>query len=79
MAVSQATAALTLHGSDFTSRDEQGKSIRLSPVGAATVTATPGHPATITLKGTFQAGAAQLTWLNAGKVIAIRDFDIELD
>ncbi|MEV8475668.1 hypothetical protein [Streptomyces sp. NPDC051173] len=75
----QATAPLTLHAEDFASRDEQGKDIALTPAGATTVTAAPGHPATLTLTGTFQAGAAQLTWHHDRKTVAVWDFNIELD
>jgi hypothetical protein len=73
----QATAPLPLRPGDFTSRDQQGKNVALTASG--TVTATPGHPATVTLHGTFRAGAAELTWRQGGKVIAIWDFTIELD
>ncbi|MEV5508682.1 hypothetical protein [Streptomyces orinoci] len=79
IAFDQASAPLTVRAEDFASRDEQGKDIALKPAGAATVTATPGHPATLTLTGTFQAGAAQLTWRHDQKTVAVWDFNIELD
>ncbi|MCC2280178.1 hypothetical protein LKL35_32875 [Streptomyces sp. ET3-23] len=75
----QATAPLTMQAGDFTSRDEDGKDITLTPSGAGTATATPGHPATLALNGTFAAGAAQLTWRHDGKTVAVWDFSIELD
>ncbi|MES4889475.1 hypothetical protein [Streptomyces sp. NPDC096012] len=77
--VREATGSLTLHAADFTSRDENGKAITLSPHGPATVTARPGQTATLTLAGTYEAGAAELTWRHAGKTIAVWDFNIELD
>ncbi|MGW1195486.1 hypothetical protein ACWD4B_06440 [Streptomyces sp. NPDC002536] len=75
----QATAPLTVQAGDFTSRDEDGKDITLTPSGATAATATPGHPATLALNGTFAAGAAQLTWRHDGKTVAVWDFSIELD
>lgn len=75
----QATAPLTVQAGDFTSRDEDGKDITLTPAGAGTATAAPGHPAGLALNGTFEAGAAQLTWRHGGKTVAVWDFSIELD
>jgi hypothetical protein len=77
--VGQATAPLTLRAGDFTSRDQLGKGVPLTSAAPASVTAAPGHPATVTLRGTFRAGAAELTWRHDGKVIAVWDFTIELD
>jgi hypothetical protein len=77
--VSQATAPLTIKADDFSSRDEQGKDIALSPAGPTTVTATTGKSANLVLSGTYHSGAAQLTWRHDGKVVAIWDFNIELD
>jgi hypothetical protein len=79
LTVTQATAALTVHAGDLTSRDQQGQNVALTALGSATITAAPGHPATITLRGTFQAGAAELTWRHDRKTLAIWDFNIELD
>ncbi|MCQ4042621.1 hypothetical protein ACFOSC_24735 [Streptantibioticus rubrisoli] len=77
--VSQATAPLTVKADDFSSRDEQGKDVALSPAGPTTVTATTGKSANLVLSGTYHSGAAQLTWRHDGKVVAIWDFNIELD
>jgi hypothetical protein len=77
--VRDATGPLTLSAPDFTSRDETGTAIPLTSRGPAGVTARPGHPATLTLRGTYEAGAAELTWRHDGKVIAVWDFNIELD
>ncbi len=77
--VSQATAPLTLKADDFTSRDEQGKDVSLAPVGSPAVTASTGKSANLVLSGTYHSGAAQLTWRHDGRVVAIWDFNIELD
>jgi hypothetical protein len=77
--VSGSTGDLTIKDTDFSSRDEEGKAIRLKARGPASVTASPGHPATLTLAGTYESGAAQLTWRHDGKVVALWDFNIELD
>ncbi|MEU8694151.1 hypothetical protein [Streptomyces sp. NPDC048665] len=77
--VHEATGPLTLHAADFTSRDENGKPIPLSAHGPATITARPGQTAALTLSGTYEAGAAELTWRHDGKTIAVWDFNIELD
>ncbi|OLZ66333.1 hypothetical protein AV521_27840 [Streptomyces sp. IMTB 2501] len=75
----QVTAPLAVRAGDFSSHDEQGKNVALTATSANSVTASPGHSATLTLHGTFRSGAAELTWRHAGKVIAIWDFNIELD
>lgn len=77
--VREATGPLTLHAADFTSRDENGKAVPLSAHGPTTVTTRPGEAATLTLAGTYEAGAAELTWRHDGKTIAVWDFNIELD
>lgn len=73
------TGTITLHATDFTSRDETGRAVPLSASGPATVTATAGQPATLRVTGTFQAGAAQVTWRSGGNVVALWDFNIEID
>ncbi|MGD3109670.1 hypothetical protein [Streptomyces sp. YGL11-2] len=77
--VREATGPLTLDAADFTSRDENGSSIPLSAHGPATVTARPGQTTTLSLTGTYKAGAAELTWRHDGRTIAVWDFTIELD
>ncbi|MDF3293629.1 MULTISPECIES: hypothetical protein [Streptomyces] len=77
--VSQATGPLTVKAGDFSSRDEQGKDISLTPTGPTAVTAASGKSANLVLSGTYHSGAAQLTWRHDGKVVAIWDFNIELD
>lgn len=71
--------AVTLAVADLASRDEHGKAITLTPIGPASVSATPGRPATLRLSGTFHDGDAQLNWQQDGHVLAIWDFTIEID
>lgn len=71
--------SVTLRAADFLSRGETGTLVSLAPVGPASVTATPGKPAHLRIKGTFSSGAAQVTWRYRGKVLVIWDFNIELD
>ncbi|MEU5431860.1 hypothetical protein AB0G73_00615 [Streptomyces sp. NPDC020719] len=77
--VREATGSLTLHAGDFTARDENGTAVDLSARGPETITARPGQPVTLTLVGTYKAGAAALTWRHDGKTVAVWDFNIELD
>lgn len=77
--IDAATAPLTIAATDFTSRDERGNPVSLTARGARTVTVGPGQAATLTLTGTYGSGAAQITWRHRGKVIAVWDFNIELD
>jgi hypothetical protein len=73
------TGSITLRAADFLSRDETGHYIALQPIGPSIVTATPRQPAQLKVKGTFESGAAQLTWVYGGKPLTIWDFNIELD
>jgi hypothetical protein len=73
------TGTLTFHAADFTSRDETGQAIPLAASGPATVTAGAGNPGSVRVTGTFPAGAAQVTWRLNGAVLAIWDFNVELD
>ncbi|HWE89860.1 MAG TPA: hypothetical protein VG317_10410 [Pseudonocardiaceae bacterium] len=68
-----------LAAADLASLDENGHPIDLAPIGAASVFATPGHPATLRLSGTFHTGEAQINWRQDGHVIAMWDFTIETD
>ncbi len=71
--------SVTFHDADFSSRDETGEPISLTAHGPATVTATAGHPATMRIQGRFSSGAAQVTWTSGKAVLALWDFNIELD
>jgi len=73
------SGTLTLRAADFTSRDETGQAVRLTASGPATATAKAGQTATLRLSGTFRAGAAQVTWRDGGSVLALWDFNVELD
>jgi hypothetical protein len=68
----------TLSAAALTATDEFGKPIALTP-DAASVTATPGHDATVHLSGTFTAGHATLSWADGGATLATWDFEVELD
>jgi hypothetical protein len=52
--------------------------VELTPVGAASATASGTAPATLTVRGDFDAGAAQITWRHDGHVIAVWVFTVEL-
>jgi hypothetical protein len=73
--------SLAVSVADLSSRDQSGRVVPLSPAGAApgAVVATPGRPATLTVRGVFRSGSAQLTLRHAGRVIAVWDFSVELD
>lgn len=71
--------SITLTAADFTSRDQTGRPIVLTAKGAASATASAGKTATIAVQGRFSSGAAQLTWTNQKSVLALWDFNIELD
>ena len=70
---------LTADAGQLSSRDETGKAIALTPRGATRVLASPGHPQTLRVGGTFPTGAAQVTWRSGRHVLAIWTFNIELD
>ena len=58
---------------------QTGKLMTLTPHGAATAAATTGQTATLRIQGRFESGAAQVTWTNQKSVLALWDFNIELD
>jgi hypothetical protein len=73
------TGTLRLTAADLASRDQTGANVTLTPVGPGQVTASPGHPATLTLSGHFHLGGAQINWRHDNHVLAIWDFTIEID
>jgi hypothetical protein len=77
--VTPSAGTVRLAAADLHSRDQTGQQVSLTPVGPASATATPGHPATVRLSGTFSQGDAQINWQQAGHVLAIWDFTIESD
>ena len=70
---------LRVRSSDFSSRNDVGQVVALGGQGARTARATPKHPARLKVRGTYESGAAQMTWRHDGKIVAIWDFNIELD
>ncbi|WIV59251.1 hypothetical protein [Amycolatopsis nalaikhensis] len=79
LTASAAAGTLTVAAHDLQCRDETGTAVALSVVGKDTVTATPGHPGTLTLTGTFHSGGAQINWQQNGHVLAMWDFAVEID
>jgi len=79
MTATPSAGSVHLSAVDLASRDQTGTQVTLTPVGPATVTATPGHPGTLRVAGTFQQGGAQINWQQNGHVLAIWDFTIETD
>jgi len=71
--------SITLAATDFSPRDQTGRPIVLTAKGAGSATATQGTTATIAIAGRFTSGAAQITWINQKSVVALWDFNIELD
>jgi hypothetical protein len=71
--------SLPVSTADLSSRNETGRSIRLTPLGKAQGVASPGHPVTLRVSGTFASGAAQITWSSGTHALAIWTFNIELD
>lgn len=67
-----APTGFALHPDQFSCRDETGRDVALSP-------ADPDHSGALRLAGTFHAGAAEITWRVNGAVVALWDFNIELD
>lgn len=70
---------LAIGTDELSSRDETGAVIALRPSGARHATAGSGKSATVTVKGTYPSGSAQVTWRHAGQVLAVWTFTIELD
>ena len=77
--VAPASGTLTVRAADLSSRDDHGNNITLTAVGPNQVIATAGTNAPLTVRGTFQSGAAQITLRQDGHAIAVWDFNIELD
>jgi len=71
--------SITLTAADFSSRDQTGRPIVLTAKGAASAIGTTGKTAAIAIQGRFTSGAVQVTWINQKSVLALWDFNIELD
>ena len=70
---------LALAAADFSSRDATGRTIALTANGPSPSTAAAGHTATLKVQGRFGSGAAQITWTQHRAILALWDFNIELD
>lgn len=79
LTLNTATGPGTVAASELSSRDEAGKAITLTPVGPKTATLSAGATSEVTVAGTFDSGAAQVTWRHAGQLMAVWTFNIELD
>jgi Flp pilus assembly protein TadG len=77
--VTPSAGTVRLSVADLVSRDQTGSPVTLTAQGPASLTASPGHPATLKVTGTFHTGGAQINWQQAGHVLAIWDFTVEND
>lgn len=73
------SGSLSLHVAELSSRDQAGRALPLHPVGPTAATARAGHPVALRVGTVFSVGAAQVTWRRGGHVIAVWDFNVELD
>jgi len=69
---------LTVPASSFLALDEDQDPVALTS-SAPTVTATPGHPATVQLSSRFATGHTTLTWQPQGAPLITWDFVVEID
>lgn len=77
--VAAKTGTLKVTAADLSSRDDHGTDIALTPVGPAQAAAGGGGTEDLVVRGTFASGAAQITLREDGHVVAVWDFNIELD
>lgn len=77
--VRQTSGSATLGADELSSRDQTGRPVALAPKGSRVITTHAGSTSTLTVAGTFDSGAAQVTWRHQGKVLAIWTFTVELD
>lgn len=77
--VRQTKGSATIHATELTSRDETGRPVALRPKGPAVITTHAGSTSTLKLGGTFDSGAAQVTWRHHHAVLAVWTFTVELD
>lgn len=69
---------VTVPASSFLALDEDQDPVALT-ADAPTVTATPGHPATLQLSSRFATGHTTLTWQPLGSPLITWDFVVEID
>ena len=79
LTVKATSGSLSVTAADLSSRDENGSAVVLTASGPDRVTAVPGRPATLIVRGIYDNGSAQLTWRHDGAVVAVWVFTIELD
>ncbi|MDP5226315.1 MULTISPECIES: hypothetical protein [Arthrobacter] len=77
--VKAVSGSLTLGVGDLNCRDQMGHTVALSAVGASSVTVAAGAQADLVVRGTFHAGAAQVTLRHADRALALWTFNIEND
>lgn len=77
--VKAVTGSTTFRADELSSRDQRGRTVALSPVGASTVTVSAGAQAELVVRGTFHEGAAQVTLRHADRAVALWTFNIEND
>lgn len=77
--VKQSKGSAVIKADELTSRDQTGGLIPLTSKGPKTITTHAGKTSELELVGTFESGAAQVTWRHHGKVLAVWTFNVELD
>ena len=79
LTVAATAGTVLLVAGDLSSRDDTGSGIGLDPDGPATIRVAAGTTGSLTVRGRFRSGAAQVTWTHDGHPIAVWDFNVELD
>lgn len=77
--VTVSAGTMQLIAGDFASRGQNGDVVSLASSGPATASVAAGQSGSLSLFGTFHAGAAQINWRPNGHVIAMWDFNVEAD
>lgn len=74
------TGTVKVSAADLSSRDDHGTDIALTAVGPTQAAASGGGGSEdLVVRGTFVSGAAQITLREDGHVVAVWDFNVELD
>lgn len=79
LVVRQVKGRATIRADELTSRDETGRPVRLTAEGAKVITTHTGSMSKLRVEGTYDSGAAQVTWRHQGQVLAVWTFTVELD
>ncbi|MEZ2373293.1 hypothetical protein [Arthrobacter sp. RCC_34] len=77
--VKATSGSVTIGSGDLDCRDQRGRTVTLTPVGASTVTVAAGSQADLVVRGIFHDGAAQVTLRHTGHALALWTFNIEND